>query len=685
MIDCDSNRVCWCVPAWMIQREGATTAATLLRRMSPKKESIEKPSILIIEKSSSLHNSFETTTNSEPPSRGATTKDQNPDIIPSTNSKNILIDMISKPPPPSDGDNDNSSIDSSVSSSHPSKIVASTASAQTITSISTTIPTRFASLGIVLATNEYMENEHSLERDYQVQPQDVICGQRGLKDTSHKHTGNERFRVIIEIKLPTYRKATTRVEKTNLIRQIVEMVRQSGGKFLRQELQGGLWYDIGNIRAREKAGHALRGAMTKSQMSVKTSKSRTRISKEEHKSSSHVDNNDKHNVDDDGDVEFNDDSVHYHTSSPARNQQKNHRPSPQTSSPTPPISPTIVASPTSSNPRIHRYQGGTYQLMDDTCDTPSPPPSSSSVSRPSIYPLQGVNEVEQLRTAQVHQQQLQNILEQQIRKQQALELQLRHQQPKMQGNAQRHGHGKEVEILPSVARHPEYMVQSNLQQTTTRPVSRYSHNIQSHHPHNIQHSSYQVTLPSSYNGSTLPFSSTQYTHRPSLNPIVFDDNDMFRVSSETQRFNPIDGMASTSNSVCSNNTIFVPGALDFLESAIFSQQQHEQQRRRRSSMTEHSDISSINFWQDPFSWDSNIFKTSSDDSPQIHPTRLVPSHSFPSHSSLQAIPESIPGRQFNKASSPHVSNSTIRNEAGKDPPNRSPPRDDGGDIDPYSR
>lgn len=125
------------------------------------------------------------------------------------------------------------------------------------------IPTFLSNVAVVLATNDYQETEQELGLSYQIQLKDVICGSRGSKDCVIAHPGNERFRVIVEMKIEQFQKATTRLEKTQVVRQVVDMVRQSQGRFIRQDDTTGIWYDIGNIRAREKAGHALRLACSK--------------------------------------------------------------------------------------------------------------------------------------------------------------------------------------------------------------------------------------------------------------------------------------------------------------------------------------------------------------------------------------------------------------------------------------
>lgn len=90
-----------------------------------------------------------------------------------------------------------------------------------------------------------------------IKQQDVLCGRDRL---SHSHPGNKRFRVIIEMNREAYQNAPNRETKTNLTIQIVEMIRQCDGRFLKQNETTKEWEDVGDNYAREKVSHALRSA-----------------------------------------------------------------------------------------------------------------------------------------------------------------------------------------------------------------------------------------------------------------------------------------------------------------------------------------------------------------------------------------------------------------------------------------
>jgi len=126
------------------------------------------------------------------------------------------------------------------------------------------VPTRLSNLD-VSSLRSFREKECVLGSDYEVRLQDVICGTRGGRD-SVSHPGNERFRVHVAMRVERYRQATSRVEKTRIVKEIVAAIRESDGNFIKHE--EGNWVDIGDVKAREKVGAALRAAANKSAKSA---------------------------------------------------------------------------------------------------------------------------------------------------------------------------------------------------------------------------------------------------------------------------------------------------------------------------------------------------------------------------------------------------------------------------------
>ena len=132
-------------------------------------------------------------------------------------------------------------------------------------SILNPIPTRLSNLDRIAKQKRgnsdasFGDSPMVLGLGYQMKVQDVLCFQRGSRE-SRIHPGNERLRVLIELHKESYQNAASRTEKTALVRKVVNIVRQSGGNFVRSE--GILWFDVGDAKAREKVGHSFRAALS---------------------------------------------------------------------------------------------------------------------------------------------------------------------------------------------------------------------------------------------------------------------------------------------------------------------------------------------------------------------------------------------------------------------------------------
>lgn len=90
---------------------------------------------------------------------------------------------------------------------------------------------------------------------------DVICGRGKIP---MNHIGNKRFKVVIDNYYERYAKASTKFEKTLVVSEIVDTIRENSGaggfvKFC--EVGGGYWYEVGDQMAREKVSQALRNQL----------------------------------------------------------------------------------------------------------------------------------------------------------------------------------------------------------------------------------------------------------------------------------------------------------------------------------------------------------------------------------------------------------------------------------------
>ena len=117
----------------------------------------------------------------------------------------------------------------------------------------------------------YSDNDmYRLGPDYSINQHDVMCG-RGKGTLSNN--GNKAFRKLIATFLNRFLACKKRVNKQSLIAEILDIVRSTGGHFLKQDSKKkdvstatiagggavcGEWYDIGNKAAAAKIGHCFR-------------------------------------------------------------------------------------------------------------------------------------------------------------------------------------------------------------------------------------------------------------------------------------------------------------------------------------------------------------------------------------------------------------------------------------------
>lgn len=90
--------------------------------------------------------------------------------------------------------------------------------------------------------------------DEDVNDDDVLCGRGG---GTNSQVGNRRFRSVVQSYQPTYLKAR-RKEKPLMAREIVQVIRKKGGRFLKRDKKTLKWNDIGDEKAEAKTGQALR-------------------------------------------------------------------------------------------------------------------------------------------------------------------------------------------------------------------------------------------------------------------------------------------------------------------------------------------------------------------------------------------------------------------------------------------
>ena len=105
------------------------------------------------------------------------------------------------------------------------------------------------------------DTEHRRFPVYKPLPTDILLGRGGR---SNHHAGNEWFREFVQLYRPTYHRVE-KFDKMQLATNLVNYVRHCGGRFLQKVKtpttpQVTVWFEVGDVRAREKCSQCLREA-----------------------------------------------------------------------------------------------------------------------------------------------------------------------------------------------------------------------------------------------------------------------------------------------------------------------------------------------------------------------------------------------------------------------------------------
>jgi hypothetical protein len=104
---------------------------------------------------------------------------------------------------------------------------------------------------------------------------DVILGRGSI---AYRHPGNVFFRKIVERHMDAYSNATSKLEKTMVVSDIINAVRKQGGDFVRSRTN--TFNMVSERLAREKVGQALRDALHLEYKSSTKAKKRKRDAKQ---------------------------------------------------------------------------------------------------------------------------------------------------------------------------------------------------------------------------------------------------------------------------------------------------------------------------------------------------------------------------------------------------------------------
>jgi len=96
----------------------------------------------------------------------------------------------------------------------------------------------------------------------------------GKGSSIYNHSGNKRFRAIINNNVHKYRDASLRKQKTELVTKVFGDMKTSGFRFLKKDGDG-VWRMIYDSNAREKLSHALRDRLREIRKSTRRRRNQT--------------------------------------------------------------------------------------------------------------------------------------------------------------------------------------------------------------------------------------------------------------------------------------------------------------------------------------------------------------------------------------------------------------------------
>jgi hypothetical protein len=111
-----------------------------------------------------------------------------------------------------------------------------------------------------------------LPLDFTPKATDILCG-RG--NVFSNHDGNRYFGRIIRANLKQYRDAVSRPEKIRVVDNILQDIRSEGVRFAKLDNETKRWYELNDVLAHQKIGHAIRDTIRLLKDKTKTNKTNT--------------------------------------------------------------------------------------------------------------------------------------------------------------------------------------------------------------------------------------------------------------------------------------------------------------------------------------------------------------------------------------------------------------------------
>jgi hypothetical protein len=84
---------------------------------------------------------------------------------------------------------------------------------------------------------------------------DVLCGRGNVYSS---HYGNQFFGKVIRANISVYKEAISRPDKIKVVDGILGEIRDNGARFRKVDAQTERWYELSDVQAHQKIGHAIR-------------------------------------------------------------------------------------------------------------------------------------------------------------------------------------------------------------------------------------------------------------------------------------------------------------------------------------------------------------------------------------------------------------------------------------------
>ena len=92
---------------------------------------------------------------------------------------------------------------------------------------------------------------------FELRPADVICTKRRI---TRGHPGNMSYDSIIQKSRDRYQACQLRGDKTRITDEVITLIKNSGGRFVKYYAEAKMWTEISTALEREKVSHALRSS-----------------------------------------------------------------------------------------------------------------------------------------------------------------------------------------------------------------------------------------------------------------------------------------------------------------------------------------------------------------------------------------------------------------------------------------